>query len=40
MDGWEDLDVLDFDFLIDDRRTGVGGSLDVIEDNTSVEESL
>jgi hypothetical protein len=31
---------LDFDFFIDDRRTGVVGSLDVIDEDTSVEESL
>ena len=36
----EDLGDLDFDFLIDDRRTGAVGSLDVNDEDTSVEESL
>ena len=36
----EYLDDLDFDVLIDDRRTGVVCSLDAIDEDTSVEESL
>jgi len=36
----EDLVVLDFAFLSEDRRVGVGRSLDVSDEDTSVEESL
>ena len=34
------MDDLGFDFFIDDRSVGVVGSLDVIDEDTSVDESL